>query len=41
MAFYLTPIGNFSGTNEGYKAGRFLEFAHLIPVTIFVLTHEK
>lgn len=41
MAFYLALIGNFSGTNKGYKAGRFLEVAHLIPVIIFVLTHEK
>lgn len=41
MAFYLALIGNFSGTNKGYKAGRFLEVAHLIPVIIFVFSHQK
>ena len=41
MAFYLALIGNFSGTNKGYKAGRFLEVAHLIPVIIFAFSHQK
>ena len=40
MAFYLELVGHFSGANEGYKAGRFLEVAHLISV-IFLFFHIK